>query len=282
MTALVFFRYIFIYIITILAHALSAQNTELPPHGISPLFTFGHTILTKKQFAFSQEVLYGKTKPFPTLLSLTQFFYGITDILTISGNIPAIHEKTYSNVKESGLGDCYINFHTLIYDNKIDSYDYRIINLTGVHFPTTTGAFGQSIYTYNTTSFFLGITYDALTHDWFFYNDIGALLFLKNGKTQYGHFFNINCGMARNFQLNKNFLSLFIEMSDFYTLPNKVRNVVDLTSGGNILLLGPTIRFAHENGFLIQAGIQFNISENLRNPLSTTGYLAGGFIAYSF
>ena len=259
-----------------------ANCNQLPPHGISPLFTFGHSILNKKQIAVSEEVLFAKTEPYPTVLSLFQLFYGITDSVTIYANIPAIGQKSVTSNKSNALGDCYCNVNAQLYKDKTDTYSYRIIGIGGVRFPTSTGLFGETIYTYNTTSFFLGLTYDALTFDWLLYSDFGALLFTKRGPIQFGHLINVNSGAGRSFCINENYLSFFLELSNFYFLPNRINSITDLTTGGNILLIGPTIRFAHKNGFLIQSGIQINIGESLRSRLDTIKYIAGGFIAYTF
>lgn len=64
--------------------------------------------------------------------------------------------------------------------------------------------------------------------------------------------------------------------------PDKLKSVQFLNTGENILLIDPTLRYAHKNGFLTQVGVQFNIGENLRNRLNTIQYVTGGFIAYTF
>lgn len=254
----------------------------LPPHGISPLFSFGHAILSKNQWAVSEEVLFFKSKPNSYWLSLLQLFYGLNDVCTIIGNIPVVSQKSTTKQKNTGLGDCYLNLYSRLFNNSSEKYDYRIIGVTGLRFPSTTGAFGETIFTLNTTSFFFGITQDALTRDWYLFTDFGALLFLKKGCRHYGHLINFNTGAGRSFCFNENYLTVFIELSDFYSRPDKINKQQLLTTGGNILFIGPTLRYTHKNGFLAQAGIQFNAGEHLRNRLSSTQYIVGGFIAYSF
>jgi len=281
MITLVTYALFFLYLVTTIASAYPNCD-QLPPHGIGPLFTFGHTILPKKHWALSEEILYAKTKPYPTILSLSQFFYGINDSLTISGNIPVVHQKSLTNTRAGGLGDCYCNLNMRLLNNKTETHDYRIIGVAGVRIPTTTGVFGESIYTYNTTSFFLGANCDALTRDWYLYYDFGTLFFTKRSCRQFGHLINFNAGIGRSLCFNGNYLSLFIELSDYYSKPDRINNVPLLNTGGNILLIGPTLRYAHKSGFLAQAGIQLNVSEHLRNRLDTIGYVAGGYIAYTY
>lgn len=171
------FRMIFLYLGAFIQPLLLLANCKiLPPEGaISPLFTFGHSILKSKSIAVAQEYYFIKQKPFPASVALTSAYWGATENITAIGTL-MVYSQTPSlgateiPVVKTGLGDFYAQANYLMYKNKTDDYRYRIIGVTGIYFPTSTVT-ERTYFTYNIPRFFFGVTYDAMSRDWFFYTD---------------------------------------------------------------------------------------------------------------
>jgi hypothetical protein len=82
--------------------------------------------------------------------------------------------------------------------------------------------------------------------------------------------------------MGDNIFTILAECSDFYSRPDKINGIPDLTTGENFLLIGPSFRFKRNN-FLIQGGIQFVVSHVARvETLDRIKYLAGVFASYAF
>lgn len=280
------FIYSFIIISFVQHSALLSTCNELPPEGISPLFTFGHSILDPHTVALAQEFYFIKQKPHSACVALTSLYWGITKrittitSLTVFSQTPSLGPITLPGTKR-GLGDFYMQANYLLYKDKAEDHRYRIIATNGIYFPTSTVT-ERTFFTYNVPRFFFGITQDAMTHDWFLYSDFGTIITTKKHKRKFGNIvlFNTGGGKIVCFE-HERYFTLFLELSDFYFRPDRVQGVQDLTTGGNILLLGPTVRFETKH-LLFQGGVQFQASKFLRNKYDAVPYVIAFFASYSF
>ncbi len=256
--------------------------TKIVPHGISPLFSFGHSILPKKLFAVSEAIAYSK-KEHSTLISITDAYYGITNSLTGIISIPIVSQTPVINKGDkTGLGDIFFHANYLLHSEKSDEHSYRIIGSAGIRIPTTTIA-ERTFLTLKTTSFFLGITQDSLTKHWYIYYDFGTVLPIKSNHIKFGNILINNIGIGKVFCFGEKYLIIFAEMGNVYARPTKFNNKPILTTGGNSLFLGPSLRFQFKN-YLIQGGIQHVVSRSLRaeRSINESDYVAAFFVACAF
>lgn len=257
----------------------------LPPSGIGPLFSIGHSILAKKMFAFSQAAAFSKEKPHSAFLTVSECYYGLTNKLTLIGTVPIVSQKPLlKKGPTTGLGDIHLHANYRIFANKTDEYRYRILGAAGIKLPTSTVA-ARTFYSLNTTSFFLGVMQDAMTPHWYLYSDFATILPTKRHNIKFGNFLIFNIGIGRIFCWNpskeETYITLFTELTNIYERPTKINEIPNLKTGGNILFCGPTLRFQHKD-FLMQAGVQFNTSQFSRNEDETVSYIAAMFVAYAF
>ncbi len=277
-------KIIFIFFLSFFSYSLSSLCDHLPPEGIGPLFSFGHTILPKYEFGVGQEVFYLKQKPHSGTFTGTLAYYGITDNFTGILTIP-IYSQTSTEFPgpKTGLADIFLNFDYMLYKNETKNYRYRIIGMAGIRFPTSTVA-ARTFFSFNRTNFFLGIVHDAMSIDgWYVYSDFGSILTNKKNHIKFGNLLLFNIGVGHIFCFKDDyFVIFFIEMSNFYSWPDILNNIPDLTTGSNLLLIGPTLRLENKS-FLIQGGIQCTASRFTRiETADNIKYFAGCLIAYIF
>lgn len=277
-----------------LSYILTAESkcTRFPPEGVSPLFAFGHTVLPKGTKIFSESVtFFGFNKHSATLL-LNEFFYSVTDKLTAAVSIPVFSQEPPkgSNGKKTGLGDIFFHTNYQIYGNREpDEFRYRLITRTAIRVPTTTVA-QRTPYTYDTTSFFLGLVQDFMTNDWSVYTDFGAMLPTKRHGVKFGDIFFYNLGVGRiKCYDNRLYLTAYAEMNTIYARPNRVNGKLDLTTGETLLLAGPTFRLEYLittdpfTSILAQLGFQYAVCHRTRiEPENKIRYFLAALLAYIF
>ncbi len=258
--------------------------THLAPEGIGPLFSFGHTILPKYEFGIGEEFFFINQKPHSGTFVGTLAYYGITEKLTGILTIP-VYSQTSTKFPgpKTGLADIFLDFDYLLYKNETNNHRYRIIGIAGIHFPTSTVAI-RTFYSFNRTNFFLGIVQDAMSIDgWYIYTDFGSIINTKKNHIKFGNLLLFDIGVGHIFCFKSNhYFTCFLEMSDFFSLPDRVNGSLDLTTGSNLLLAGPTLRLETKS-FLIQGGIQYIVSRFVREETAEDiKYFIGGLIAYTF
>src|SRR5581483_6530777 len=154
---------------------LYSRCTQLPHFGITPLFSFGHSILPKQEFAIAQASVFVKQKPHNQFLNFTNFYYGITDNATFIFSLPIISQCPLTSGKKTGLGNLDIHLNYVLFKDRTEDHRYRIIASGGIGPPTSTGK-KITLYSLHTTTYFLGIVCDALTMQWYSYADFAALI----------------------------------------------------------------------------------------------------------
>lgn len=232
----------FLAIVGFFIHSSLIQTKcdHLPPQAISPLFTFGHSILKKNISALSQQLFYTKQKPYSQTVSLSQAYYGITNNLTGLATITLLSKApTATDPKgdKTGLADLYFQLNYLAYAEHTSKYRYRIITVGGLYLPTFTVA-ARTFFSFNVPRFFFGITQDAMTYEWYFYSDFGTIITTKKNQRKFGNILWFNVGGGRIFCLpHKSYLTLIAALTDFYFTPDRFRGQLDLTTGDNRLFM---------------------------------------------
>ncbi len=264
----------------ILQSFIQSGCDQLPPEGISPFFSFDYSVLPKKAFVLAEEILFIKQKPHSAFIAYTEAYYGLTNEITLLAILPIVSQKPEVPGKKTGLGDLNIQANYKFYKNETDDYRYRIIGSSGIQFPTTTVT-ENIFFNFPTTSFFLGITQDAMIRSLYCYSNFGALINLKHHQIQFGTILSFDIGGGAIFCKGDNIFTILVECSDYYSRPDKINGIPDLTTGENFLLVGPSFRFFRKN-FLIQGGIQYVVSHHARVNKDNINYIAGIFGAYKF
>lgn len=261
--------------------SMYAACNFLPEEGVSPLFSFEYAVLKKNSFYIAEELFFVEQKPHSSWILFTQAYYGIINNITLVAIVPIFSQKPDQNHgKKTGLGDLLVQANYRIYDNQSDDYRYRIITTAGIQFPTATVT-EKTVLTFNTTSFFLAITQDAATRDWYFYSNFAALINIKRDNLKFGDTLNFNIGIGKIFCVKGIVFTILAELSDFYSRPNRLNKIPDLSTGENFLFLGPSLRVRYK-AFLFQAGIQSVVSHHARFSNNTIKYQTGVFVGYSF
>jgi len=220
-----------------------------------PLFGFGQNIIDKGDFLFYNffDALLGDHKTFidiaPGLL------YGLRDDLSLYLEVPIAPTLRLGDRHSSGLEDILVQLEYAPYSHNSQMANKQITTVTSIYLPTgsirkfpITGA--------DTPSFFLGLTANYLATDWYCYVSPGGIITTEYKNTKAGSQFLYQAGFGRNiaYKTDRWILTWIVEMSGNYTQKRKIDGLVNPNTGGNVILLGPSLWFSTPR-FLMQAGV---------------------------
>ena len=150
-----------------------------------------------------------------------------------------------------------------IYDNNTETSADQITLVADIAFPT--GSAYKMLHTgFGAPSFFLGFTASHTNTDWYPFMSVGAVLPTSHKGTKFGNQFLYQCGLGKNirYRPNKWILNWMIELDGMYSQRNRIAGTIDQDSGGNTLLLGPSLWFSTQK-FIAQGGISWVIAQHL-------------------
>jgi hypothetical protein len=275
--------FIALFGLSVIPFGLMPHCNRLPPEGISPLFAFGYSIVNKRSFALSEIINYIAFDQHSLFFSFSNAYYGLSDHATFVATLPVVSQEPITkNGNKTGLGDLYLQVNYELFQNHYqEQYKYRIIGSTGMQLPTSTVT-RKTLVSFNTPSFFLGLTQDALTQNWYFYCNSGILIPTKKNEVKFGNVLLNNMGCAKIKCWKDIDFGFFAELSSFHFRPTRRNNILDATSGGTVIFFGPTIRANYKN-FLAQTGFQYAVVDRERavQP-NKIKYILGFLVAYQF
>lgn len=230
---------------------LSLSASQQP----GPLLGFGQNIIDKGDFLFYNYVdaLLGDHKTFvevePALL------YGLQDNLSVYFEVPVAATLKWGDFRSSGLEDMFVQFEYAPYSHNSQKANKQITTLAALYFPTgsirkfpITGADSPSV--------FLGFTANYLATDWYCYLSSGGIITTEHNNTRAGSQFLYQAGFGRNIAYKSEQWTFMwmVEMSGNYTQKRKIDGIVNPNTGGNVILLGPSLWFSTPR-FIMQAGV---------------------------
>lgn len=247
-----------------------------------PLISFGQNIVDQSDLLFYGYVDYlkGHSQQFTSLVPA--LLYGITDHASVFIEVPIAAQYIQDDTKSAGFGDVQVQFEQVLYDYNSLRSAAQITMVANIGLPT--GSASKTPATgFGSPTFLLGCTANYTTIDWYPFVSSGVLLTTSHRGTKFGNQFLYQCGLGKNIASVTNawIFNCMIELDGTYRQKDRVAGKVDQNSGGNVLLLGPSLWFSTQHAS-VQAGISWIISQHLFGMQHKENYYAAVGLGWKF
>lgn len=267
-------------------------NTEEPPkignfalplsQQLGPLLSFGQNIIGKNQtqFALLSNNLIG-TRQHTANIS-PSLLYQITNDLSVFFNLPIAASYQEDHTHSAGLGDALAQFEYAFYTKQTTRFSDQATVVANMSFPSGS-AQKQPPTGSGAPTFFLGTTLNHTSVDWFGFTSNGVTQTTSHDGIKFGDEFIYQFGLGRNF-LTRGTQWMFaglVEIDGQYTQRNKLNNITDPNSGGNIVYITPSLWFSSKQ-LILQLGMGFPAVQNLFGEQKENHYLIAGAFTWTF
>lgn len=189
--------------------------------------------------------------------------YGITDKFSVYLNVPIVISNNQNQYYASGLGDASVQFEYAIASNSTEQYSEQATILSNLSIPSgsttklpTTGT--------GSPSFLIGTTLSRMYSDWYGFMSAGFIATTSENATKFGNTALYQFGIGKNLFAQKDawVLSALVEIDGQYNQKNKIQAQIDNDSGGNVIMVTPSLWFSM-NKFILQGGIGAPLVQHL-------------------
>lgn len=247
-----------------------------------PLISFGQNIVDKGDlvaYAYGNW-LNGTQQSFAEITP--SILYGINDKFSLFVELPIAVSFKSEQSKSRGVQDLVIQLEGVVYAPETASAVNEITVLANIGLPTGS-ATEEPLTGLGSSSFFLGFTASHTDRDWYYFMSLGGLLKFSHQGVKFGNEFLYEFGLSKNisYRANKWILNWMIELNGFYTQHDKISGITDRNSGGNVIILGPSLFFSTQR-LIVQGGISGVISEHLFGIQPKDKYLVAAYAGWKF
>lgn len=235
---------------------LRIGNLALPPsQQPSTLYGFGQYVVDQGDLLCACFTGFNSGhNNFNTSTIVPYLIYGLRDDTVVVVSLPIAAEWHVGCESSSGLSDANIEFEYLAYDYRTERSSWEV-SLVGSVFLPFGNAEKKPATGFGSPSFFAGIITRYLSTEWYWYISTGGIFTTSHNKSRTGDTFLYQTGFGKNlgYESDKWTCMLLVEMNGIYTQKDKHHGVIDNTTGGNVIALGPTLWFSTQK-FIFQAG----------------------------
>lgn len=246
---------------------LVSFGQNMPGKSVLQAFAYGNQ-LKGSNFSFSEVI--------PSIL------YGITDKFSLFIELPIAVKFKAGEFTSRGLADLIIQLEGIVYVHETTKMVNEITFVGNISLPT--GSFNKNPQTgAGSPRFFLGVTASHSEQAWYYFTSIGGGITTMHKKTKVGNQFLYQFGLSRNiaYKTDKWILNWIVELDGFYQQRNEIVGIIDRNSGGNTLLLGPSLWFSTQR-FIVQGGISAVAAEHLFGTQPKSRYLVSAYVGWTF
>lgn len=247
-----------------------------------PLVGFGQNIVDKGnlQVFLYLDQLKGNHKNFSE--AAPSILYGITDKLSLFIEQPIATKFKYDSFKSHGLEDFIAQLEGVIFAHETPCTVNEITLVGNIGFPTGSSS-KQPPTGFGAVSFFLGFTISRTKPDWYYFTSMGGILPTSHHQTKFGKWFLYQFGVSKNIAYRSDawILNWMIELDGWYRQRNRMRGAIDLNSGGNLIVLGPSLWFSTQK-LILQGGISAAITDHNFGVQFKDRYFAAFNIGWKF
>lgn len=247
-----------------------------------PLISFGQNFVNQGDFlAFLYpDQLKGKHKSFVEVIP--SILYGITNKLSLFVEFPIELKLEYGNQKSRDFSDLIVQLEQVVYVGESVGTVNDISIVGNITFPT--GTISKDPHTgFGSPTFFLGATLSRFHTDSYYFASFGGRITTFHKHNKFGNSFLYQAGIGRNiaYKADAWTLNWLVEFDGVYTQRSILSNAIDYNSGGNIILIGPSLFFSTQH-FLAQAGISAVAAQHLFGDQLRDDYFAAAFVGWKF
>ncbi len=252
-----------------------------------PLVSFGQNMVDKGDiqiFSFVDDFAgYGKKliTVVPTML------YGFQSNFSLYIQVPVVAKYKEKNLTFHGLQDILMQLEYAFYDHITETTTNQISIVVNATLPTGDSSFQsfhpRSYSNYGSPTFFIGFTADHFSPTWYPFISAGIRIPTKNENLTLGKQILYQCGLSHNITAlaDAYILNWMIEFDGTYRQKNNITGVTDPDSGGNQILLGPSLWFSTPD-FSLQAGISGVIYQHFYGTQNKSTYFLSVEVGYKF
>ena len=248
----------------------------------APLFSFGQNLVDKGDFlAFGYvDQLKGTRASFVSVVP--SILYGLTEKLSLFVELPIAAKFKHEGAKSHGVGDLIVQLEQIIYVKETTASVNEITIVGNMGLPTGS-AKKQPATGFGSPTFFLGFTLSRSKPDWYYFASLGGLITTFHKGTKFGNVFLYQLGVGRNiaYKTDNWILNWMVELDGIYRQRDRICNIVEHNSGGNTVLLGPSIFFSTRR-FEMDFGIQAVVAEHLFGSQTKSNYFAAMYAGWKF
>lgn len=243
-----------------------------------PLLSIGQNFLTQGELLSWIYPLQLKGQRSSFVQVIPSFLYGLTDTFSVLIELPIVVKSKYDNCTSRDFSDIVVQFEKVVYDRETNGIVNDISLLANVSFPV-----GRSPLGFGSPAFVLGTTLSRTYIDWYFFGSFAGQITTFHKYNKFGNVFLYQGGMGKNIAYKSDtwILNWLIEFNGIYSQHNITSNVFVPNSGGNRILLGPSVFFSTHH-LLLQVGISAVVQQHLFGDQPKENYLAAGYIGWKF
>lgn len=247
-----------------------------------PLIGFGQNIVDRGDLQFFSYINYlkGNNKKFieiaPTMI------YGIKDNLSLFVELPIAASFKLNNQASKGLEDVLIQLEYVVFDKNTETSTNQLTVVANITVPT--GAVCKNPSTgLGVPSYFIGFTANHVGTQWYPFASAGAIITTSDQNTKFGNQFLYQCGISKNISYASNewIFNWMVELTGTYKQRDTISGQINKNSGGNVILLGPSLWFSTQR-VILQAGISGVIYEHLFGVQNKNSYYIAIDLGWKF
>lgn len=247
-----------------------------------PFISFGENVNDKGDLLFYMrgQQIKGRREMFAEVAP--SIVYSFTDKFSILIELPIALKFKIEDAESHGPEDLIIQFERLVYASETETAANEMTVVVNVGCPT--GSACQDPTTgFGSPSLFLGLTASHTNADWYFFAASAVLLPGAHKNTKFGNQIFYEFGFSRNisYRTDKWILNWTIEFDGNYRQRDTLAGYIDCNSGGNELLLGPSLWFSTQH-LIVQAGFSGYVSQHLFGCQLKDKYFVAANVGWKF
>ncbi len=210
-----------------------------------PFLAFGQSLIDKNQVQLyiSSTIFRNESQTLKTITP--NLVFGLSDQASILISTPIAVNYANETSHSHGLGDAYFQGEYAIYDKANANYADQLTVVGGLTLPT--GSFEKEPSTgIGSNSYFFGTTFNRMSVDWLGFASSGLNWITKHDNFKQGNQFLYQLGLGRNIKSEpgKYIFSGLIELLGTYSEKDRLRSEIDPDSGGNLVVVTPSLWFS--------------------------------------
>jgi len=253
-----------------LTEPLPTGNFSVPiVSQIGPLISFGQLLIGKNALLVELLGAYARGHHSYSHAIAPNVVYGIRDDLSLFLFVPFNIKSRTDSSSSSGIQDIFLQLEYGFYNRTCRDYTLQATIVGNVQFPTGShrkypqNGDGSFVY-------FLGPTFAYTSQNWYAFVSSGVNFCATHHGTRMGNSYLYQWGFARYLKPLSPpgwIFDLMVEFDGTYVEKDKNHHGHDHDSGGNILLMTPSIWLSSQR-WIIQWGVGFPIVQNLHGHQS--------------
>lgn len=248
----------------------------------APLFSFGQNLVDKHDllaFIYPAQLKGSRSNFIEVVPSI---LYGLTDRMSLFVELPIAVKLKHEDTKSHGVGDLVVQLEQIMYAEETPTSVNEVTVVGNITLPTGS-AIKNPPTGLGSPSFFLGVTLSRSKTDWYYFTSLGGHITTFHKHNKEGNTFLYQFGVGRNIAYKTDgwILNWMIELDGTYRQRTIVSEVIDCNSGGNTLILGPSIFFSTRR-FEMDGGIAAVVAQHLFGSQTKERYLAAFYAGWKF